>query len=167
MTSSAQEVFGHSLDAKDCGDYTWKWDRSCSALKKNPAGTSGWAEILHSTNAAHPTGTVCRIHLCAHSPCTAVWPASKYGMTGPPLHLQAGHKPMPSAVAELASEETTPQAGGDPAEEQLTPAEQQLALAEVEAAVDTDIVVEMVVAARDGTHPRLARQGVRQAGVDP
>ena len=71
---------------------------------------------------------MCRIHLCAHSPCTAVWPVSKYGMTGPPLHVQAGHKPMPSAVAELASEETTPPG-------QLTPAEEQLALAEVEAAV--------------------------------
>jgi hypothetical protein len=39
------------------------------------------------------------VHLCAHKPCQAMWPASKYTEFGPPMHLQL----IPTAVAEPPS----------------------------------------------------------------
>ena len=134
-TASAvpEHVFGHSLDAKDGGDYTWQWNRTWSAIRKNIAGTTGWAHMLQSTNADHPTGGTCRIHLCAQNPCASNWTASKYGHAGPPLHLQEGHTPMSSAVAGLAPVELAPSGQLPPVES--APAE-ELALEEPEAAVE-------------------------------
>ena len=79
---------GGSSDAKDGGHYEFQWHCQWGGPKTNDNGTSGWAKIVKSTNALHPPDAICRIHLCAHNPCQAVWPATKYGPLGPPMHLQ-------------------------------------------------------------------------------
>jgi hypothetical protein len=61
-------------------------------VKTNENGTTGWATIIHSANPACMPRTQCRIHLCAFNPCRAVYPATKYGAVGPPLHLQEVQK---------------------------------------------------------------------------
>ena len=131
-TASAepQHLFGHSFDAKDGGEYAFKWHREWSIVKKNHNGTTGWAQMVHSTNAAHPTGALCRIHICAHNPCSVIWPASKYGLAGPPLHVQEGPKPILSAVAGLAPVEPAP------AEPEAALEEPEAALEEPDAAVE-------------------------------
>ena len=78
-----------------------QWHHSWSAVTKNKHGTTGWATLLQSSSSKRPTGTVCRVHLCGDNPCRARWPASKYGLMMPPLHLQLVEAPVvPSAVAE-------------------------------------------------------------------
>ncbi len=78
-----------------------QWHHSWSAVTKNKHGTTGWATLLQSSSSTRPTGTVCRVHLCGDNPCGARWPASKYGLMVPPLHLQLVEaQVVPSAVAE-------------------------------------------------------------------
>ena len=87
--AAATTICGQSSDAKYGGQYEWEWVHSLSQPTKSPKGTTGWAKILKSTNAAYPPGNVCRIHTCANNPCLAMRPDSKYVHVGPPLHLQA------------------------------------------------------------------------------
>ena len=58
---------------------TVKWQKEPSRPTKNNAGTSGWAlcgkELM-------------RLHVCANVPCTARYPASKYGHVPVPLHVR-------------------------------------------------------------------------------
>ena len=90
--------FGECKDAKDEGTYECEWHHTWAQVTKNSNGTSGWATILQSTNAARPKGTVCRIHVCSQYPCTA---PEKYSLFGWRMHLQPVHKPAESpAVAE-------------------------------------------------------------------
>ena len=82
-----------------------QWHHGWSTVTKNPNGTTGWATMLQSSSPKRPIGTVRRIHLCAANPCLARWPASKYGVWGPPLHLQLVEAPdVPSAVAESSGQ---------------------------------------------------------------
>ena len=53
----------------------------------------GFAKILWSTNTSIPNGETKRFHLCANNPCAVVWPSGKYGVYGPPIHLQQIDEP--------------------------------------------------------------------------
>ena len=96
-----QTICGRSSDAKDGGYYEFQWHTAWQRIKQNQNGTSGWATIIHSTNPAYRPPRICRIHLCAYTPCEVSWPVSKYGSVGPPIHLQEVPKQSElSAVAE-------------------------------------------------------------------
>ena len=86
MMDSASSTF---LGQRDEGDFLQcEWDESWSLVTSNGQGTSGWARILRSSGHDVPEGACRRVHLCASNPCTARWAASKYGVIGPPIHLQ-------------------------------------------------------------------------------
>ena len=55
----------------------WAWEPSKPKSTKN--GITGWAWV---------DGVFDRIHVCAHNPCTAEWPASKYGDMPAPRHFR-------------------------------------------------------------------------------
>jgi uncharacterized MnhB-related membrane protein len=61
-----------------------QWDRS--GRRPNSNGVFGWVKCLRncSSDAALPADYF-RIHVCGHNPCTADYPASKYGHLPPPL----------------------------------------------------------------------------------
>ena len=69
----------------------WQWDTSRPT--KNQNGIMGFAKILWSTNTSIPNGETKRFHLCANNPCAVVWPSGKYGVHGPPIHLQQIDEP--------------------------------------------------------------------------
>ncbi len=98
---------GESAYNEETGYYEFQWYHEWHKVTTNTNGTTGWATILHSTNAAVLPKTIRRIHLCAFNPCLAWHTASKYGSVGPPMHLQKVEKrEAPSAVAAPASGET-------------------------------------------------------------
>ena len=63
-------------------------DPAWSSVVSNSDGRGGWARILRSGGDDVPEGVCRRVHLCASNPCNARWVASKYGVMGPPIHLQ-------------------------------------------------------------------------------
>ena len=101
LSDKPKTIFGQSSDGTNAGTYEWKWISAWGAVNKNKNGTSGWTEIIQSTNEAIKPGENIRIHLCAHNPCVVDWPASKYGGVGPPLHLQP-FLPKPDVLSEVA-----------------------------------------------------------------
>ena len=76
------------IEGEDRGTYSFDWHYAWNRPNKTKLGTTGWATIRSSTNDRYKAGTTYRVHLCAHTPCQAMWPASKYTEFGPPLHLQ-------------------------------------------------------------------------------
>ena len=93
--SGQTEVVKQAMSTKHRGEnledgtvYEWEWHTQWMRTTQNANGTTGWANILHSTKLGCEPGTVLRVHLCKHNPCRAMHPASKYGLTGPPIHLQ-------------------------------------------------------------------------------
>ena len=92
QSEGAETICGQSSDATDGGYYEFQWHNVWAKQKKNPNGTTGWATIIHSTNPAYKPKRICRIHLCAYTPCKVPWPCSKYGYVGPPIHLQEAPK---------------------------------------------------------------------------
>ena len=98
---------GECLDAPDVGRYEFIWQSRPTSVTKNKNGITGWAELLKSSNANNPAGTICRIHLCGHNPCLAVWPDTKYGLMGPPMHLQPVAEPPAAETPATAVAETT------------------------------------------------------------
>ena len=76
-----------------------KWQWSPSQPNGNKAGVSGWALS---------DGKVIRLHVCANSPCTARYPASKYGNFPPPRHVQRTKPGTAAAAAESAATVTLP-----------------------------------------------------------
>ena len=103
--------FGECIDAKHGGRYEVQWHHAWRRVTKNENGTTGFATILQSSSEARPIGAVCRIHLCAHNPCMARWPDSKYGIVGPPMHLQ----PVFSAVAQSSAPPAVAEPSAPPA----------------------------------------------------
>ena len=71
-----------------------KWQWSPSQPFRNNAGISGWALS---------DGKVIRLHVCANSPCTARYPAIKYGHLPPPRHVQLTKPGTAAAAAESAT----------------------------------------------------------------
>lgn len=67
------------------------WVRAHSNVKANPNGITGWAKLSGQAEI--------RIHVCACSPCKADYPASKYGVFGPPVHCEwLPHAPVPCNI---------------------------------------------------------------------
>ena len=94
-------ICGRSTDAKDGGDYRFRWDWKMDPKPfTNPNGTSGWAKILDTTNPTVMPLSSRRVHLCKFNPCKAVWAASKHGKLGAPIHLQV--VPSQSEVSAVA-----------------------------------------------------------------
>ena len=92
----AHLLWGQSTQANDAGYYQFHWSahgNGLPAVTVNANGTTGWATIMSSTNSACKPRTQRRIHICMFKPCKAVYPTSKYGLVGPPLHLQEVPKP--------------------------------------------------------------------------
>ena len=113
QSDGTQTICGQSADAKEGGYYEFQWHDAWMKVTKNPHGTTGWATIIHSTNPACKPRTRCRIHLCAFSPCLAVYPATKYGNVGPPIHLHEVQKQVQTAVAGPSNEASS--AAAEPA----------------------------------------------------
>ena len=105
---SSSTISGQSSDGKTAGYYEFEWHVKWMATKKNANGTTGWGTILQSNTAAYRPRTVCRIHLCAFKPCRAVHHVSKYGGSGPPMHLLEVQKPAEfTAVAETTDSQSS------------------------------------------------------------
>ena len=65
----------------------FRWDtRSKPSNRKG--GMTGQAYVLRSSGGDFRDGACHRVHKCAHNPCSARWPPSKYGLDCPPMHLQ-------------------------------------------------------------------------------
>ena len=88
-TIGGRKICGRSSDATDAIHYEFQWDHSGMKVTKNGYGITGWGRVLRSTSPAIKPGRACRFHLCANNPCEANHSASKYGLVGPPIHLQA------------------------------------------------------------------------------
>ena len=72
---------GHVVEAE--------WDLSMSRATRYITGVTGWGRILQSTSPTIQVDKLLRLHLCAHKECQARWiNESKYGIYGPPVHLQ-------------------------------------------------------------------------------
>ena len=121
-------------------------------MTRNHAGTTGWGKVRRSSNPTCQPGKVLKIHLCGNNPCQAHWSDARYGLSGPPVHMQAitcmgpAAAPLPSlkaaapaspkdveedtAIAEAATAKATAVAAAAPAEE-----EQLAVQAKVRAAV--------------------------------
>ena len=122
--SESSTVFGKT----DAGDFLQcDWDESWSVVSSNGQGKSGWARILRSSGDVVHESACRRVHLCASNPCTARWPASKYGVTGPPIHLQpvssaeVSFGPKPPSGAALQAGHIPPPATIDPQSRALVP----------------------------------------------
>ena len=108
---------GECLNGHGVGRYEFVWLAEPTRKTTNVNGTTGFAKLLKSSSATNPAGSTCRIHLCAHHPCTALWPANKHKILyGPPMHLQpivetavveTGAAVVETRVAETAVAETT------------------------------------------------------------
>ena len=98
------------------------WVRSYSSVTANANGVTGWLTFRHSSEHV-------RSHLCSASPCvTAHYPASKYGMYGPPKHFRwLPSVPIPAAEPALA-----PTVVAEPALSPTVVAEPALAPTEVD-----------------------------------
>ena len=84
-----------------------EWVPTLSRVTKNTNGVTGWGRILQSTSPTLEVGKLLRLHLCGHKICQARWPdPSKYGIHGPPVHLQPTlnfeRKKVLSVVANVA-----------------------------------------------------------------
>ena len=114
-----------------------EWDPTWSSVVSNSNGSIGWARILRSGGDDVPEGVCRRVHLCASNPCNARWVASKYGVIGPPIHLQpvtseeVSFAPKPPVGAPLHSGNIPPPATCDP---QLRALASQSAVAGADAA---------------------------------
>ena len=85
--------------------YEFEWDFSALQPKTNDNGTSGFARVISRSSGGGGliVGYLGRVHRCASNPCRAVYPESKYGYVGPPLHIQPSDwKPPAGADAEAA-----------------------------------------------------------------
>ena len=86
--------------------YEFEWDFSALQPNTNDNGTSGFARVISRSSGGGGliVGYLGRVHRCAWNPCRAVYPRSKYGYVGPPLHIQPSDwKPPAGADAEAAS----------------------------------------------------------------
>ena len=87
--------------------YEFEWDFSALQPKTNDNGTSGFARVISRSSGGGGliVGYLGRVHRCAWNPCRAVYPRSKYGYVGPPLHIQPSDwKPPAGADAEAADD---------------------------------------------------------------
>ena len=109
------------LVGSDGAVFTVKWLWTPSRPTRNDNGVTGWAD--HN-------GNLIRVHVCAHNPCNAVYPPSKYGNLPAPKHGRLLLEPPPSAPPP----ETEPLASQPPAIAEPAPEAPELLLLPPEAA---------------------------------
>ena len=63
-----------------------KWNLSLGKVTWSVYGAIGWVTVLRHSCGGEPS--LQRVHLCAHNPCNAMWPTSKYGVHRVPVHMQ-------------------------------------------------------------------------------
>ena len=83
-------ICGRCFTAPDDGYYEFRWapDAKWTTSSTTKYGTTNFGIIQRTTNTVpRLLGTQCRIHLCKALPCLAMWPTTKYGIVGPPIHL--------------------------------------------------------------------------------
>ena len=84
------------FDEPHQGVFGLLWHRKWNRPTANANGTTGWAEILESTNTELPLGKITRVHLCTFKLCRARYPPSKYGLYSVPIHM---HRLTPGEAA--------------------------------------------------------------------
>ena len=90
--------------------HQFRWNKELHRTRRTSYGTTGQADILSSDHLN--IGDILRLHLCANNPCDARWETSRYGMYGPPEHMQpcsprecaAGSLDVSAASAAVAAE---------------------------------------------------------------
>ena len=83
--------------------YEFKWIHvppGFGKVVRNDHGATGWAHVVRTTNPHVTAHSRIRLHLCAHSPCTADYPISKYFSFASCVQ-EVPHRPDVPAVAEL------------------------------------------------------------------
>ena len=83
--ANAEPFWGRTDDA---AFLQLQWDLSWTIVKSNDSGKTGWARVIRSCGGDVLGGACRRFHKCVHNPCTSRWTASKYGVYGPPIHVQ-------------------------------------------------------------------------------
>ncbi len=82
---------------QDGGVFKARWVTNTYArVSSNKNGMTGWCKVVtticggvqQTFDRSMLDGEEVRVHRCAHIPCSADYPASKYGMQGRPLHVQ-------------------------------------------------------------------------------
>ena len=89
-------------DTNDTFIAKWQWQPTVPTLRD--AGVSGWALC---------DGKVKRLHVCAKSPCTARYPASKYGNVPPPIHVRLIEPALVAATTESGTNVALPALAAD------------------------------------------------------
>ena len=73
----------------ELGKIEFTWNNEIRKVNSNPNGTTGFANVYRrSAGVKHDPPDLIRVHICKHSPCTAVWAPSKYGVWPIPIHVQ-------------------------------------------------------------------------------
>ena len=72
----------------DGSEFLFEWHNAWNRVTPNANGTTGWATVVECRPRPLAQGKVIRVHLCAHDPCRARHADSKYGVYGPPKHVQ-------------------------------------------------------------------------------
>ena len=71
------------------GQYELEKDpKPLSAERKHEHGLYVWAKVKNSSNSVYGPGHSLRVHMCFHNPCRVDWTDAKYGLYGPPVHMQ-------------------------------------------------------------------------------
>ena len=105
---------GEDTLSKKRAVYEFQWHHSWNRVSHTKNGTTGWATILQSTNPSNPAKNICRIHVCANDPCTAVWEPTKYGDGKPaPYHVRLKQLTF-AAVAESLVAQTSSSSAAPP-----------------------------------------------------
>ena len=114
------------------GHYTSEWSKAIRhRVTKNPNGSTGYATVIASSRAEVVVGANIRVHTCAHSPCHAHYSDSKYGLVGPPIHVQLCA--APAAGPAVAGPDVELEAAEPPAEPAPPPAHAAAVPSEIEA----------------------------------
>ena len=113
VPANPDELYTQCVDEPHQGVYKILWHRKWNRPTTNANGTTGWAEILETTNDQLHFGKITRVHLCARTPCTARYKANKYGVFPVPVHMQS-LTPAEAAHAKLALAPPLPPAHAEP-----------------------------------------------------
>ena len=89
-------------DTNDTFIAKWQWQPSVPTQRD--AGVIGWALF---------DGKVKRLHVCAKNPCTARYPASKYGNVPPPIHVRLIEPALVAATTESGTNVALPALAAD------------------------------------------------------
>ena len=130
LSNATLHDYKGEFEVKDESDNIFKvrWEKEPTRVSKNPAGISGWAAC---------DGKSKRLHVCFNDPCTARYPASKYGHVGPPTHVRL-ITTAPVAATEKSTGEGGAASSGASAEPPIVPVIAEMTAASPEPAPTTE-----------------------------